>query len=87
MLLQRHPFVGIQIEEVEQNDASNASGGSMQSLGMLGDGMVIRAHKLIQKHLKEDKISGLVASSNNHSLTISRTHGQLRHPREGDRLR
>ena len=30
MLLQRHPLVGIQIEEVEQNDASNATSGSIE---------------------------------------------------------
>jgi hypothetical protein len=33
VLLKRLPFVGIQVEEEEQKDTSNTSGGSMESLG------------------------------------------------------
>jgi hypothetical protein len=87
MLLQRHPLVGIQIEEVEQNDASNATSGPIEHKGMLCSGITICAHKLIQKHLKEGRISNVNVSSNSQFFTISRTHGQLRHPQEGDRLR
>jgi hypothetical protein len=31
--LKRPPFAGIQVEEEEQNDTSNTSSGSMESLG------------------------------------------------------
>jgi hypothetical protein len=36
---------------------------------------------------EKDKISALIARTNNDFLAISRTHGQLRRPQEGDRLR
>jgi hypothetical protein len=47
----------------------------------------ICAYKLIQKHLKKDDVSALIASTSNKFLTISRTHGQLRRPQEGVRIR
>jgi hypothetical protein len=33
VFLKRPPFVGIQVEEEEQNDTSNTSGGSIEPLG------------------------------------------------------
>ena len=54
---------------------------------MLCNGKDICAYKLIQKHLKKDKISALIASASKNFLAISRTHGQLTRPQEEDRLR
>jgi len=55
-------MVGVQIEEEKQDGTSYATSGSTESLGDLCNGTNSHAHKLIQKHLKENKISGLIAS-------------------------